>query len=143
MGEVGGGRGPRSPPCSTASCITATCSSAARGAGGPKRRRRIRASENQMRPPITQPGGARASVLWAESSPRGKAKGFVTVEEKGNWLGKKQTGYEKKNHLQRASVQRSGEVSARDRKVRSKNLAREVPGEVKQVVPDARSTGRF
>ena len=49
---------------------------------------------------------------------------------------KKQTGYEKKNHAQRAPILCSGAPSVCNRKSQIENLAREVPGEVKQIVLD-------
>src|SRR6266542_1854372 len=73
----------------------------------------------------------------------GKGKEFVTVEgerqlarEKTNWLRKKES------HTMRIDSQLRRAQRAQQKKS-DRNVARDVPGEVKQIVPDALSTGRF
>jgi len=75
-------------------------------------------------------------VLGGRIVAAGKGKEFVTVEGERQLARKKQTGYEKKNHAQRAPILCSGAPSVCNRKSQIENLAREVPGEVKQIVLD-------
>jgi hypothetical protein len=73
----------------------------------------------------------------------GKGKG---VRDRG---GRKATGSGKNKLVTRkrithiAPILCSGALSVCNRKNQIENLARELPGEVKQIVPDALSTGRF
>jgi hypothetical protein len=66
--------------------------------------------------PLTQSRGAAVAAA-------GKGKEFVTVEGGRKAAGsEKQTGYEKKNHAQSASILCSGELNMRNKKSQIKML---------------------